>query len=185
MSGKREPRKVDWDTFSTEISEKELEEASTAVGFLMISFSLLEIHFAKTLSAALGVSRVIIGDALAANVDATHKERLLRGVSGIFKNAGAVDQAAMTRRLCTLFLELLEERNVVAHGTLGKCEGRMLIGSVQASARLRPSGGTEKWVYFDEIPHWHKRCREALNLTRDLQPIFKTAWDRSLGGDNP
>lgn len=179
MSGSRTARDVDWSTFTTELADEEIAQATIHIGRVIIAFSTLEIQFSRTLSGALGISELEIGDALAANVDAVHKARLLKGISGIFKSSGAESVSADMRKLCGLFLELLEDRNVVAHGTLAKCDGRLLIGSIQLSARLRLSGGTEKWVYFDEIEEWHTKCAAALKLTSELRPSFEDAWARA------
>ena len=148
------------------------------MGPAILAFSVLEIHVAQTLSAALGISHVDWSDALAANISAVDKGKLLSGAAGLFKVGGAMDEADRIKRLCTLFGELGEERNVIAHGTLGKCDGRVLIGSIQLTARLKVSGGTEKWIFFDELGGWHKRCQEALDITHALKPKMAGAWAR-------
>lgn len=176
MSGNRLPRKVDWSTFTTELTDDEVASAAAQMGPAILAFSVLEIHFAQTLSAALGISHIEIADALAANITAVDKAKLLGGAGSLFGSGGAKDEAAKIKRLCSLFLVLAEDRNVIAHGTLAKCEGRLLIGSIQLSARLKLSGGTEKWIYFDELGEWHTKCREALSLTRELRPRLADSW---------
>lgn len=179
MSGNRKPRSVDWSTFSTALTEDEVNACAAQIGPAILAFSVLEIHVAQTLSAALGISHVDWSDALAANISAVDKGRLISGAAGLFASGGAKAEADRMKRLSALFGELGEERNVIAHGTLGKCDGRLLIGSIQLSARLKLSGGTEKWIFFDELDGWHTRCREALDLTRTLKPKMAEAWARS------
>ena len=176
MSGNRQERQVDWSTFTTDLTQAEIDEAVDAIGPVILAFSTLEIQIAQTLSAALGISHIHVADALTANINAVDKLKLLKGVGGVMQTDGPVPQAKKLQRLGSLFAELSEDRNVVAHGTLAKCDGRVLIGSIQLSARLKRSGGTEKWIYFDELIGWHKRCREALDLTREIKPQFADGW---------
>lgn len=178
MSGKRKPRSVDWSTFTTSLTDEEVGLCTAQMGPAILSFSVLEIHVAQTLSAALGISHIDFSDALAANISAADKARLLSGAADLFGKGGAKEDAVKLKRLGSLLSELGEDRNVIAHGTLAKCDGRLLIGSIQLSARLKLSGGTEKWIFFDELDVWHARCREALDITRDLKPKMADAWAR-------
>lgn len=176
MSGNRQERQVDWSTFTTDLTDAEIDEAVAHIGPVILAFSTLEIQVSQTLSAVLGISHMHVADALAAHINSVDKLKLLKNVVSIMQTGGPVLQARQLQRLCSLFAELSEERNVVAHGTLAKCDGRLLIGSIQLSARLKRSGGTEKWVYFDELIEWHNRLREALSLTRELKPQFADGW---------
>ena len=181
------PHAVDWSTFSYDISGEELAECVFKLGEAILAFSTLEIQVARMLSAAFNTHVLPHGDALVGTVDAISKVKMLNGLAsiygsdlqGIIKDYKPVPELrARLKDLAKLFEGLLKQRNVMAHGTLAKCDGRLILGSTQLSARLRANGGSDSWVYFDEMSDYHRRCRAALAAAAVLRTDFETAYGK-------
>lgn len=175
----------DWHKIHFEISDAELEGHLLELGRAIFAFSTLEIQIAHTLSAALGTSHLAHGEALAATIDAINKQKLLDGFASIFLNPSDGDDhlgpdpdlAERFKKLARLFQSLLVQRNVLAHGTFAKYGDRVLVGSMQLSARLRANGGSDKWVWMDTLPDYHARCAEALERASQLKSDFIKAHE--------
>ena len=118
-----------------------------------------------------------------ATIDAVNKQKFLDGFASVFTNPSAAGEdvkpdlklADRFKKLARLFQGLLKQRNVLAHGTFAKYGDRALIGSMQLSARLRANGGSDNWVWFDELPDYHARCSEALGRADALRTDFLRA----------
>lgn len=174
---------IDWSAINYDISSEELDHCCAELGRAIFAFSTLEIQVAHALSAALGTSKLMHGEALLATVDAVNKQKLLDGLGGIFLNPKAGGEelvpnpalAERLKKLARLFQSLLAQRNVMAHGTFAKHGDRMLMASMQLSARLKPDGGSSSWVWMDELPDYHSRCQEALTRANELRVDFLKA----------
>lgn len=176
----------DWHSINFDFSDDELECQLLELGRAIFVFSTLEIQVAHALSAALGISHLGHGEALAATIDAINKQKLLDGFASLFKAPPNGDDhlgpdfelSDRFKQLARLFQDLLTQRNILAHGTFAKYGDRILVGSMQLSARLRADGGSGKWIWMDELPDYHRRCADALSRASGLKADFQAAYSR-------
>lgn len=181
-------KRVDWSSFSLDLSDDEINEVVLAVGSSVLAFSTLEIQIGRVLSAAFRTHKLPHGDALVAAIDAVSKQKLLDGIASVFTSDvhGVVPDyipqpqlADRHKALARLFQGLLPQRNTIAHGSPARIDGRLIIGAVPLWARLRSDGGSGNWVYLDELGDFHKRCSEALTMAADLRSDYESAWARA------
>lgn len=170
--------KVDWDAVSTSLTVEQLESAYEPVGRFILIHTQFDLVLGRLVAAFSGLGGNQVVEHLLAALDAVNKKRIVESVASIFgddPNNLVPDYRPLPelkkrmKKVALAFETASKVRNVLAHGTLGRLEERVFIGSMSAASFFKNTGGAESWVFIDEIDRHVAGMLVGMDDARKLQ----------------
>jgi len=176
--------RVDWDAVSTELSGAQVESAYSPVGRFVLIHTQFDLLIGRLVTAFSGLGDNQVAQHLIHALDAGTKKKIVESVASIYGSDpnGLVpdykpmpELRARLKKVAQAFNDASKIRNVLAHGTLGRLDERVFIGSMSAASFFKNTGGAESWVFIDTIDDHVLKMLSAMDEGSDMQRDFKRA----------
>lgn len=152
--------RVDWNIVSSDLTADQVASANEPVGKFILIHTQFELLLGRIIAAGAGLADNQTAVHLVQALDAVSKKRIIDSISTIYAsdpNGVVADFRPMPelrRRLKSItfaFEAFSKIRNTLAHGTIGRINDRVFIGSIAATSFFKNTAGAENWVFVDTI----------------------------------
>ncbi len=167
-----------------DLTDAELESSYEPIGRFITAHTQLDLLVGRMLAAFVGLDDHLFADHLIHSVESGRKKQMLDAIATIFKAdplgiiEGYVPNPDLHGRIKSFALryeDATKRRNVLCHGTFGRNQNRVLVGSVSAERLFRNDGARSSWVFIDELPRLTNDLMATLSDGKSLQGDFARA----------
>lgn len=179
---------MDLSSLTTDLTQDEINSWYEAVGAIVITHTQMDLQIARLVGSFCGLHQSLAARHLIYTIGAVDKARTLHAIASTFKsdphnqveNYEPIPELyGDLKRIAQDFDEHSKVRNVVCHGTLGKINNRLFIGSASAPQFFRNDGGAGAWVYLDEAADHVARMYSTLRKSTELQKRLAGIHDQN------